>query len=97
MFLIQIIFLFIYLCMFLITFQDLCEYLFCSKSTTVRGAHPALQGSRCGVDKICIAGSCKPESELKRLIILFFDIFRKLEDYKECGNLFTGNFNFFVK
>lgn len=44
--------------------QDICEMIWCTNGDgIVRTTHPALEGTYCGNDSICIEGSCVPASD----------------------------------
>ncbi|XP_037786263.1 uncharacterized protein LOC119582089 [Penaeus monodon] len=38
--------------------RSICEYLMCTNGVTTRGVHPALPGTSCGNNRVCIAGKC---------------------------------------
>lgn len=51
--------------------QDLCNYMYCTNGIVTKPAHPALEGSICGQQRVCFAGRCRPEQDLIKHIILF--------------------------
>nr|XP_027233074.1 uncharacterized protein LOC113824534 isoform X2 [Penaeus vannamei] len=54
-----------------ITKFDLCNYMYCTNGIVTKPAHPALEGSICGQQRVCFAGRCRPEQDLIKHIILF--------------------------
>nr|XP_027229381.1 flocculation protein FLO11-like [Penaeus vannamei] len=39
--------------------RSICEYLMCTNGVTTRGTHPALPGTSCGNNRVCVAGQCR--------------------------------------
>ncbi|KAG7159322.1 A disintegrin and metalloproteinase with thrombospondin motifs adt-1-like 4, partial [Homarus americanus] len=39
--------------------RNICEYLMCTNGLKSQGAHPALAGTSCGNNLVCVAGTCQ--------------------------------------
>lgn len=45
--------------------------MYCTNGIVTKPAHPALEGSICGQQRVCFAGKCRPEQDLINHMILF--------------------------